>query len=416
MPFGKRSFYLQPWRSYQDTFPATRMLDAAGVNFNIYNGNTYQISAGAKLLHDAGFTHARIEIPWNTMDYQNPGQLTAQRAGDLNPILQQLKANGIRPLILLNSNDGIPCPVQSVTLNVTAAAAAGATQVQLDSASAALVKPGYTGLQAVRTRRRRDHHLGRQLRLGHPLAAAADRDRGRSPERDDPEVPAVLPRLQHGRQRQRQHRRDDERLAAVRGRGHADGEEHPRRRQLRRGGLERAQLRIGLPQRGQLLQARTARMGPAHPSAPARDGQLHPRSVEWAARRRHRRRLHEPEPVHRRRRRDSRGDGDRQAPLRKRDPVPVPGDVQQRPAARRARQRGGHAGQRAMARHVHPNVHGIASRVLPHGHPDRDGHARPRAVRQQLRRQHARPRRCSRGRHGARRVGHRGQRGRVDGP
>jgi hypothetical protein len=147
MPFSKRSYWLQPWRSYQDTFPATRMLNAVGVNFNIYNGNVDQITAGAKLMHDAGFTHGRIEIPWNMMDYQNPDQLSKQELSIVRPVLQQFKANGIRPLILLNSNDGIPCPVQNVTLNVTASAAEGATQVQLDKASAALVRPGYTGFK-----------------------------------------------------------------------------------------------------------------------------------------------------------------------------------------------------------------------------------------------------------------------------
>ena len=73
MAFGKRSFYLQPWRSYQDTFPATRMLNAVGANFNIYNGNTYQVSAGAQLMHDAGFTHGRIEIAWNAHGLPAPG-------------------------------------------------------------------------------------------------------------------------------------------------------------------------------------------------------------------------------------------------------------------------------------------------------------------------------------------------------
>src|SRR5438552_18437369 len=119
MSFGTRSFWLQPWRSYQDTSPATRMLSTVGVNFTIYNGNVDQITAGAKLLHDTGFTHGRIEIPWNSMDYQNPSQFTANTLSIVKPILQQFKANGIRPLILLNSNDGIPCPVQNVTLNVT---------------------------------------------------------------------------------------------------------------------------------------------------------------------------------------------------------------------------------------------------------------------------------------------------------
>src|SRR5262249_10728962 len=107
--------------------------------------NIYQVSAGAQLMHDAGFTRARIEIPWNDMSYQDPTKLVPNALSVMTHLLQQFKANGIRPLILLNSNDGIPCPVQAVTLHVTKPAAAGAQQVQLDSASAALVRPLYTG-------------------------------------------------------------------------------------------------------------------------------------------------------------------------------------------------------------------------------------------------------------------------------
>lgn len=143
--FGGRSFYLQPWRSYIDTFPATRILNAVGINFNANDADPYQMSAGAQLLHNAGFTHARISIPWNDMDYTNPGQLSAYLVPWFTDMLTQLRNNGIRPLILLQSNSGIPCPVASVTLNLTAPAPAGATTVQLDGASASLVQPGLTG-------------------------------------------------------------------------------------------------------------------------------------------------------------------------------------------------------------------------------------------------------------------------------
>ncbi len=143
--FGQRSFWLQPWRSYMDTFPATRMLNAVGINFNVTDSDANQVVQGARLLHDAGFTHARIGIPWNDMSYTNPSQLGSYYVGVLTTELTAFKTNGIRPLILLDANDGIPCPVQPVTLNLTAPAAAGATTVQLDSASAALVQPGLTG-------------------------------------------------------------------------------------------------------------------------------------------------------------------------------------------------------------------------------------------------------------------------------
>lgn len=145
MPFGERSFYLQPWRSYTDTFPATTMLNAVGINFNVAASDTSSVDAGAELLHAAGFTHARMGIPWNDMSYSNPGQINSYYMPSLTNELDQLKANGVRPLILLQSNDQIPTPVQSVTLNVTSAAPAGATTIQLDAASAALVQPGLTG-------------------------------------------------------------------------------------------------------------------------------------------------------------------------------------------------------------------------------------------------------------------------------
>src|SRR5437773_2656387 len=32
IPFGRRSYYLAPWRSYMDTWPATRFLQVPGIN------------------------------------------------------------------------------------------------------------------------------------------------------------------------------------------------------------------------------------------------------------------------------------------------------------------------------------------------------------------------------------------------
>ena len=34
-PFGTTSFWLQPWRAYMDTWPASRLLDGTGINFNV---------------------------------------------------------------------------------------------------------------------------------------------------------------------------------------------------------------------------------------------------------------------------------------------------------------------------------------------------------------------------------------------
>lgn len=134
------SFWLQPWRAWQDTWPASRMSHALGANFVPPKGTEDQT---AQLMQDVGLTHARTEVGWNSMSYADPSQMAS--TSKLTARLQTLQAHGIRPLILLNANAGDPCPNQTVTLTLAADAPAGATSVQLDSASVALVKPGYTG-------------------------------------------------------------------------------------------------------------------------------------------------------------------------------------------------------------------------------------------------------------------------------
>ncbi len=140
LPFGTRSFWIEPWRSYLDTWPASRLLDALGINFNVTGA---EAPATAQLLQSSGFRLARIEISWNQLSYSNPGQFV-EEAGLLQK-LNALRENGLRPLILLNSNSGVPAPAEAVTLTTTAAAAAGSRTVMLDQASAAAVVPERTG-------------------------------------------------------------------------------------------------------------------------------------------------------------------------------------------------------------------------------------------------------------------------------
>lgn len=141
MPFGFRSFWLQPWRSQLATRPATDLENAMGINFTLYN--TDEAAATARLLHDSGIHQARLEISWNHMDYNNPGTLLDPQHWDA--LLSPLRQYGIRPLILLNGSPGGPAPELSVNLTLTAPAAQGATSVNLDPASAAAVVPGLTG-------------------------------------------------------------------------------------------------------------------------------------------------------------------------------------------------------------------------------------------------------------------------------
>jgi hypothetical protein len=140
VPFGRRSFWIQPWRSYLDTWPASRLLNAVGINFNVSAGEADET---AQLLGSSGFKLGRIEISWNSLSYDDPDEFANEAA--VRQRLVALRDHGIRPLILLNANSGGPSPAEEVSLETTAAAAAGARTVRLSAGSAAAVVPGKTG-------------------------------------------------------------------------------------------------------------------------------------------------------------------------------------------------------------------------------------------------------------------------------
>jgi outer membrane biosynthesis protein TonB len=139
-PFGTRSFWIQPWRAYLDTWPASRLLGALGINFNV---TPAEAEGTARLLQSSGFQLGRIELSWNLLSYEDPDRF-ADPAG-VRQRLVAMREHGLRPLILLNANSGGPGPALNLSLTTTDAAAAGARTVTLDPASAAAVVPGKTG-------------------------------------------------------------------------------------------------------------------------------------------------------------------------------------------------------------------------------------------------------------------------------
>jgi hypothetical protein len=142
MPFGTRSFWLQPWRAYLDTWSASRLLESVGINFNV---SPQQAEATAQLLHDSGFKLARVPINWAALSYENPTTFLPDHLTNITARLTALHGHGLRPLITLDAYAGAPTPEKRVTLETTAAAAAGSTMVQLSAASARQVVPRKTG-------------------------------------------------------------------------------------------------------------------------------------------------------------------------------------------------------------------------------------------------------------------------------
>jgi hypothetical protein len=143
MRWGYRSHWIQPWRSYLETVPATTFLDAVGINFNVTGA---QANSTARMLGANGFRRARVEVGWGTLSYDDPGKMDPVDRANFVSVLTALDANGIRPLILLNATQSKPCPVKLSSIKLTAAAGVGAETISVDPADVGKIVPGRTGV------------------------------------------------------------------------------------------------------------------------------------------------------------------------------------------------------------------------------------------------------------------------------
>jgi hypothetical protein len=144
VPFGTRSFWVEPWRAYLDTWPASRLLESVGINFDV-NGKTAE--PAAQLLQDSGFKEARIGINWHSLSYSEPSVFWNE--AEKIQRLTAMKRHGLRPLIVLDAESGAPAPSKPVTLTTLASVPAGAKTVMLSPESAASVIPGKTGFNGL---------------------------------------------------------------------------------------------------------------------------------------------------------------------------------------------------------------------------------------------------------------------------
>jgi hypothetical protein len=143
LQWGTRSHWKQPWRSYLETIPASTLRNAVGINFNV---GAKRADATARLLAASGFHRARIEVGWNTIDFEDPGRMSAASRESLEKTIGALKRYGLRPLILLNANHGAPCPLEPANVELTEAAPAGSTEVQVDPTDREEIEAGRTGI------------------------------------------------------------------------------------------------------------------------------------------------------------------------------------------------------------------------------------------------------------------------------
>jgi hypothetical protein len=139
-PFGTSSFWIQPWRAYMDTWPASRLLNSVGINFDV---QTPQAEGAAQLLQDSGFKLARIGINWDSLSYEDPTRFANESS--IRTRLTALRNHGLRPLILLDANSQDPAPSKPIVLDTVAEAPAGSRTVQLTPSSAIQIVAGKSG-------------------------------------------------------------------------------------------------------------------------------------------------------------------------------------------------------------------------------------------------------------------------------
>ncbi|WP_068773916.1 PA14 domain-containing protein [Paenibacillus sp. FJAT-26967] len=147
VPFGAGSFYKLPWRSYVDTQEASQFLDSLGVVMNV---KEKEIDATAQALAEVGIKHARFEMGWGNVQYDDETKVAYPvKEQEYANTLKSLQKHGIRPLILLNSNSGIPAPYKEVKTALLEPAVTGATYLKLDPAQLTGIVVKYTGVREI---------------------------------------------------------------------------------------------------------------------------------------------------------------------------------------------------------------------------------------------------------------------------
>jgi hypothetical protein len=148
LPFPYYSLDRQPWRSYLEVTPAATYLTGLGVVWGpaVAGKTDGQIASD---LAWAGFRRVRIEFPWGAMRWDEEGA-DADFAARTASILRALKANGLRPLILLNAHHAAPCPLRNAVWRVARPVTAGERRIRVQGSAAGIV-PMYSMVATLAT-------------------------------------------------------------------------------------------------------------------------------------------------------------------------------------------------------------------------------------------------------------------------
>jgi hypothetical protein len=140
-PWPKMSHYKQPWRGYLETRSGYEFLNGLGVNLHLPAGTD---DLGIRLLAETGFKTFRIEIGWGEMNWDETALNNESR---MRRRLELCARYGIRPTLLINAHQGVPCPVKFFDRRLLDDARKGSRTVHLDNVQDLVIgRSGLSGL------------------------------------------------------------------------------------------------------------------------------------------------------------------------------------------------------------------------------------------------------------------------------
>jgi len=140
LPTPKHSHLLQPWRGWLETRPADEFLQGIGINYTVPGNDELAV----RLLAEAGIRAVRKEVGWGDVTWDETGTHQDVR---LRKLFGLFKKYGLRPTILLNCHQGVPCPMHGFEGTLLEAASKGATKVRLADPSRLVA--GHSGLSGL---------------------------------------------------------------------------------------------------------------------------------------------------------------------------------------------------------------------------------------------------------------------------
>ncbi len=140
-PWPKSSHYLQPCRGYMETKSGADFRAGIGINLHIPDRNE---ELAIRLLAETGVRTARIEVGFGESRFDERGLNNDEKFRRRFALCAKY---GLRPTILINAHEGVPCPLRFFSRKLRIEAPAGETTLKLDDVSDLVIgRSGVNGL------------------------------------------------------------------------------------------------------------------------------------------------------------------------------------------------------------------------------------------------------------------------------